>query len=228
MVWPGSAITRLTRSVPAGPPEWSRGGWVKTTMSPSRSWCQLKNAFCKQDPAIDVKRRNHGGAGDREDLEHERPDAQRQQQHQCHGDCPSGEGAAPRWRRLARVKRAARRAPGSPARSSGAPPRSAVVMPVTAVRCAAPAAIPRIGGPPPPYRGWAGADGRRADGPAGRGWAGRGWAGREWATLAALAGADEDSRASGTPRSRPPAAARPPPHRRAVVTRSPAACGPRL
>src|SRR6266702_2603505 len=46
MVWPGSAMTRLTRSVPAGPPQWSRGGWVNTTMSPSRNWCQLKNAFC--------------------------------------------------------------------------------------------------------------------------------------------------------------------------------------
>src|SRR5215469_12511106 len=44
MVWPGRAITRLTRSV-SGPGQWSRGGWVDTTMSPWCTACQLKNAF---------------------------------------------------------------------------------------------------------------------------------------------------------------------------------------
>src|SRR5215472_10158901 len=44
MVWPGRAITRLTRSV-SGPGQWSRGGWVNTTMSPWCTSCQLKNAF---------------------------------------------------------------------------------------------------------------------------------------------------------------------------------------
>src|ERR1035438_1976359 len=37
-------MTRLTRS-PPGPPQWSSGGWLNTTMSPSRTSCQLKNAF---------------------------------------------------------------------------------------------------------------------------------------------------------------------------------------
>src|SRR5215472_11590709 len=45
MVWPGSAMTRLTRSVFAGPGQWSRGGWWNTTMSPWWTSCQLKNAF---------------------------------------------------------------------------------------------------------------------------------------------------------------------------------------
>src|SRR5487761_349647 len=39
-------MTRLTRSPAGTPPHWSRGGWVNTTMSPSRTSCQLKNAFC--------------------------------------------------------------------------------------------------------------------------------------------------------------------------------------
>src|ERR1039457_4625030 len=46
IVWPGSATTRLTRSPAGTPPHWSRGGWVNTTMSPSWTSCQLKNAFC--------------------------------------------------------------------------------------------------------------------------------------------------------------------------------------
>src|SRR5215470_2403794 len=45
MVWPGSAMTRLTRSLFAGPGQWSSGGWLNTTMSPWCTSCQLKNAF---------------------------------------------------------------------------------------------------------------------------------------------------------------------------------------
>src|SRR5215469_12723225 len=45
MVWPGSAMTRLTRSLLAGPGQRSSGGWVNTTMSPWCTSCQLKNAF---------------------------------------------------------------------------------------------------------------------------------------------------------------------------------------
>src|SRR5579871_1041447 len=49
-----------------------------------------------QDPVMDVKRRHHGGGGDREGLERERPDAERQHQRQRQATGPSGEGAAPR------------------------------------------------------------------------------------------------------------------------------------
>src|SRR5215467_502692 len=45
MVWPGSAMTRLTRSAFADPGQWSSGGWVNTTMSPWCTSCQLKKAF---------------------------------------------------------------------------------------------------------------------------------------------------------------------------------------
>src|SRR5215471_7713619 len=45
MVWPGSAMTRLTRSLFAGPGQWLSGGWLNTTMSPWCTSCQLKNAF---------------------------------------------------------------------------------------------------------------------------------------------------------------------------------------
>src|SRR5487761_272423 len=38
-------MTRLTRSLPCGPPHSSSGGWLNTTMSPSRTSCQVKNAF---------------------------------------------------------------------------------------------------------------------------------------------------------------------------------------
>src|ERR1039457_3872785 len=46
IVWPGSAATRMRRCPAGTAPHWSRGGWVITTMSPSWTSCQLKNAFC--------------------------------------------------------------------------------------------------------------------------------------------------------------------------------------
>ena len=39
-------MTRLTRSPFCGPGQSSSGGWLNTTMSPSRTSCELKNAFC--------------------------------------------------------------------------------------------------------------------------------------------------------------------------------------
>ena len=143
------------------PGQWSRGGWVNTTMSPSRTWCQLKNAFCTRMPVVDVERRHHGGAGDREGLEHERPDAERQQQRQRQADGPSGQRcgaltAAPCERQAGRPPRAREPGPGRRGR------RRSQQWSCRSQRSGA----PRL----PPCRGSAGRE------PPCRGSAGRGWA----------------------------------------------------
>src|SRR5215469_1500920 len=122
MVWPGSAMTRLTRSVFAGPGQLSSGGWVNTTMSPWCTSCQLKNAFQTRirSPISNVDSMDELGIEKTWNTNTRRPNA--------------SDNATSRAMAHPASVRARRRAGGFPAApwlplaaSPGAPPRSAVL-----------------------------------------------------------------------------------------------------
>src|SRR6516165_8516437 len=131
MVWPGRAITRLTRSV-SGPGQWSRGGWVNTTMSPWCTSCQLKNAFQTRIRSLmsRVDSMDEEGIEKTWNTNARRPSASdnattRATAHPARARArppPGGLPAAP--------SASLAPAPGSPATPSGTPPGSAaLVMP---------------------------------------------------------------------------------------------------
>src|SRR5215472_9896774 len=131
MVWPGRAITRLTRSV-SGPGQWSRGGWVNTTMSPWCTSCQLKNAFQTRIRSLmsRVDSMDEEGIEKTWNTNARRPSASdnatsRATAHPARVRARPRPGGlpGPLWTSLASSS-------GAPATSSGAPPGSAaLVMP---------------------------------------------------------------------------------------------------
>ena len=153
---------------PGRPGQWSRGGWVNTTMSPSRSWCQLKNAFCTRirSPTSSVGTMEVVGIEKAWNANVRMPkvSASASARVMAHPASTRRRDGGARVRQAGRLPRAR-----SPAQVIG-PPKSAVVMPVTAVRCAAPPAVPRIGGPSSPPADRRAVSHRAAE--AGRGWAG--------------------------------------------------------
>ena len=109
-------MTRLTRSVPGGPGQWSRGGWVNTTMSPDAGRASRRTLSqrgsgprCQASaPWTQLGIEKVWNANAR------RPNVSASASARSPG--PPGQGAAPRRRRLARGTHAARRSPGGPVR----------------------------------------------------------------------------------------------------------------